>query len=86
MLEGVCGCIMACTLFLTGPRQVRKRVHCFIAELITHTVCECDAPECLYEDTADGRAATHQLYSFAIDVGFGTNGATTCATTCATTQ
>ena len=35
--------LMACTLFLTGPRQVRKRVHCFIAELITHTVCECDA-------------------------------------------
>ena len=46
MLEGVCGSIMACTLFLAGPRQVRKRVHCFIAELITHTVCECDAPEC----------------------------------------
>ena len=46
MLEGVCGCIMACTLFLTGPRQVRKRVHCFIAELITYTVSECDAPEC----------------------------------------
>ena len=27
----------------------------------------------LYEDTADGRAAIHQLYSFAIDVGFGAN-------------
>ena len=24
----------------------------------------------LYEDTANGRAATHQLYSFAIEVGF----------------
>ena len=45
LLEGVCGCIMSCTLFLTGPRQVTKRVHCFIAELITHTVCECNAPE-----------------------------------------
>ena len=32
--------------FLTGPTQVRKRVHCFISELITHAVCECDAPEC----------------------------------------
>ena len=28
----------------------------------------------LYEDTANGRAATHQLYSFAIEVGFGANG------------
>ena len=27
----------------------------------------------LYEGTADGRAATHQLYSFAIDVGLGAN-------------
>ena len=43
MLVGVCGCIMASHLFLTGLRQVRKRVHCFIAELITHSVCECDA-------------------------------------------
>ena len=42
---GMCGCIMACTLWLTGPREVSFRVHCFIAELITHTVCECDAPE-----------------------------------------
>ena len=29
----------------------------------------------LYEDTANGRAAKHQLYSFAIDVWFGANGA-----------
>ena len=28
----------------------------------------------LYEDTANGRATTHQLYSFAIEVWFGTNG------------
>ena len=34
MLEGICGCIMICTLFLTGPKQVSKGVHCFIAELI----------------------------------------------------
>ena len=27
----------------------------------------------LYEDTANGRAATHQLYSFAIEVWFGAN-------------
>ena len=27
----------------------------------------------LYEDTANGRAATHQLYSFAIEVWLGTN-------------
>ena len=27
----------------------------------------------LYEDTANGRAATHQLYSLAIEVGFGAN-------------
>ena len=27
----------------------------------------------IYEDTADGRAATHQLYSFAIEVWFGAN-------------
>ena len=45
MLEGVCGCIMECSLFLTGPRQVRKSVYCFIAELLTPTVCECDAQE-----------------------------------------
>ena len=32
--------------FLTGPKQVRKRVNFSIAELITHTVCECDAPDC----------------------------------------
>ena len=29
----------------------------------------------LYEDTADGRAVTHQLYSFAIDVWWGANAA-----------
>ena len=33
----------------------------------------------LYKDTANGRAATHQLYSFAIDVGFGAN-AHSCST------
>ena len=27
----------------------------------------------LYKDTANGRAASHQLYSFAIDVWFGAN-------------
>ena len=28
----------------------------------------------LYEDTANGRAATHQLYSFAVEIGLGANG------------
>ena len=28
----------------------------------------------LYKDTAYGRDASHQLYSFAIEVGFGANG------------
>ena len=28
----------------------------------------------LYDDTANGRAATHQLYSFVIEVCFGSNG------------
>ena len=56
----VCVCIMACTLFLTNPRQVRKRVYCFIAELITHTVCDCDAPECIFfEDTNKQTTTTH---------------------------
>ena len=30
----------------------------------------------LYKDTTDGRAATQQVYSFAIDVWFGANGST----------
>ena len=35
-----------------------------------HTACECDVLGVpLYEDTADGRAATPRLYSFVIEFG-----------------
>ena len=47
MLEGLCGCIMACNVFLAGNSEVSLVLQCFTAELITYIVCECDAPECL---------------------------------------
>ena len=46
ILEELSGCILACSLWLTGPNEVSFGLHCFIAELNTHTVFECNAPEC----------------------------------------
>ena len=45
MPEGVCGCILACTLWVTGPSEVSFRLHCFIVELNTHTLFEFNALE-----------------------------------------
>ena len=46
MLEGVYGCFMTCNEFLAGNSEVSLELQCFTAELITHIVCECDAPDC----------------------------------------
>ena len=32
MLEGLCGCIIACNLWLTGPAEFHFWLHCDIAE------------------------------------------------------
>ena len=45
MLEGLCGWIMACNVFLAGNSEVSLDLLCFTAELITYIVSECDAPE-----------------------------------------
>ena len=45
MLKVVCGCILECNLWLAGPADVIFGLHCFIAELNTHTVRECNALE-----------------------------------------
>ena len=66
MLEGLCGCIMACNVFLAGNSEISLELHCFTAELITYIVCECDAPE--------WTQLIHQ--TFAIEVWFGTNDST----------
>ena len=36
MLEGLCGCIMACNVFLAGNSEVSLELQCFTAELITY--------------------------------------------------
>ena len=36
---------MACNAFLAGNSEVNLELQCFTAELITHIVCECNAPE-----------------------------------------
>ena len=53
MLEGVYGCFMTCNVFLAGNSEVSLELQCFTAELITHIVCECDAPECLCVSVSD---------------------------------
>ena len=37
MLEGLCGCIMACNVFMAGNSEVSLELQCFTAELITYT-------------------------------------------------
>ena len=55
MLEGLCGCIMACNVFMAGNSGVGLELQCFTAELIIYIVCEYDAPECSKVSSAEGR-------------------------------
>ena len=64
MLEGVYGYILACNRSLTGPSEVSLGLQCFIADLNTNTVCECDALECP-EELADLSRPSKLLFGIA---------------------
>ena len=78
MLEEVYGCFMTCNVFLAGNSEVSLKLQCFTAELITYIVCECDAPQCIYQqcrakpnetnDKALYVAKEHSICLFSVDI------------------